>query len=123
MQARSASSAPLLATRAHAMRFNPTPSEQLLWRCLSGKRLGVAFRRQVPVHRFILDFLAPAVRLAVEVDGGCHARRRSADARRDEKLRRLGYRVLRLDAEFVLRDMPAALARITAELQAIIAAR
>ncbi len=123
MQVRSGSSAFLLASRAHAMRFNPTASEQLLWRPLSGKKLGVAFRRQVPIQRFILDFLAPAVRLAVEVDGGCHSRRRSADARRDEKLRRLGYRVLRLDAALILRDLPAALARITAKLQALMAAR
>jgi leucyl-tRNA synthetase len=121
MLSRSTCIAPLLAVRAHAMRFHPTPSELALWRCLSGKKLGVVFRRQVPIHRFIVDFLAPEVRLAVEVDGGCHTRKRSADARRDEKLRRLGYRVLRLDAELVLRDLPAALGRITAELQALLA--
>ena len=121
MQARSVSIAPLLAVRAHAMRYEPTPSELALWRCLSGKKLGVVFRRQVPVHRFILDFLAPAVRLAVEVDGSWHAHRRSADARRDEKLRRLGYRVLRLDAKMVLRDLPAAVGRVAAELQALLA--
>jgi very-short-patch-repair endonuclease len=121
MQARSVSIAPLLALRAHAMRFQPTPSELLLWRCLSARKLGVVFRRQVPIHRFIVDFLAPEVRLAVEVDGGCHIRKRSADARRDEKLRRLGYRVLRLDAKLVLRDLPAALGRVTAELQALLA--
>src|SRR5512143_3843584 len=112
MQARSVSIAPLLAVRAHAMRHDPTPSELALWRCLSGEKLGVVFRRQVPVHRFILDFLAPEVHLAVEVDGGSHARKRSADARRDEKLRRLGYRVLRLDAKMVLRDLPAAVGRV-----------
>jgi leucyl-tRNA synthetase len=119
MQARSVSIAPLLAVRAHAMRHDPTESELALWRCLSGKKLGVVFRRQVPIHRFIVDFLAPEVRLAVEVDGGWHSRRRPADARRDEKLRRLGYRVLRLDAKLVLRDLPAAVGRVTAELQAL----
>jgi very-short-patch-repair endonuclease len=66
-----------------------------------------------------VDFLAPQVRLAVEVDGPYHARRRSADTRRDEQLRRLGYRVLRLDAALVLRDLPAALGRIAAELQGL----
>ena len=121
MLSRSTSIAPLLAVRAHAMRHEPTPSELALWRGLSGKKLGVAFRRQVPIHRFIVDFLAPEVRLAVEVDGSSHARKRSADARRDEKLRRLGYRVLRLDAKLVLRDLPAAVRRITAELQALLA--
>jgi very-short-patch-repair endonuclease len=44
----------------------------------------------------------------VEVDGNYHARRRGADARRDAKLRRLGYRVLRLPAALVMNDLKAA---------------
>jgi len=43
-------------------------------------------------------FYAPSVRLVVEVDGGYHARRASADARRDRKLERAGHRVLRIEA-------------------------
>ena len=62
------------------------------------------------------DFLAPELQLAVEVDGKYHTRRPRADARRDEQLRRAGYRVLRLEAELVVRDLPAAVARIRAEL-------
>jgi len=46
--------------------------------------------------------------LIVEVDGGYHARRVTADARRDRKLTRAGYRVVRLQAELVMRDLPAA---------------
>jgi very-short-patch-repair endonuclease len=64
------------------------------------------------VGRFIADFAAPSVRLIVEVDGGYHARRTRADAARDEKLRRLGWCVLRIPAEVVLRDLPAAIAAI-----------
>jgi very-short-patch-repair endonuclease len=48
----------------------------------------------------------------VEVDGGYHERRRRADARRDARLRRLDYRVLRCEAELVVKDLPSALARI-----------
>jgi very-short-patch-repair endonuclease len=53
-------------------------------------------------------FYAPSVRLIVEVDGGYHARRVTADARRDRKLERAGYRVVRVRAELVMRDLPAA---------------
>jgi very-short-patch-repair endonuclease len=81
---------PLNVARARYMRFEPTASEAALWRALSGKRLGVAFRRQVPIGRYIVDFLAPSARLVVEVDGGYHARRATADARRDAALRRAG---------------------------------
>ena len=64
----------------------------------------MVFRRPVVVlGRYIAEFLAPSVKAIVEVDGGHHARRVSADARRDEALRRAGYRVLRLGAQAVLR--------------------
>jgi crossover junction endodeoxyribonuclease RuvC len=77
----------------------------------------VRFRRQVVIgSSFIADFTAPAARLVVEVDGGYHAERRAADARRDRKLRRLGWRVVRLDAELVVERLPEAVARIRAAL-------
>jgi very-short-patch-repair endonuclease len=95
------------------MRFHPSASEAALFRALSGKRLGVVFRRQVVVgHRFILDLFAPAVGLAVEVDGPYHERRAQADARRDRALRRLGVRVLRVREAEVLRELPLVLERI-----------
>ena len=81
-----------------------------------GGRLGVAFRRQVPIGRFIVDFCAPGVGLVVEVDGAYHAGRAGADARRDRDLARAGYRVLRLEAEVVLKQLPVALARVRAAL-------
>jgi very-short-patch-repair endonuclease len=117
----SARQAVLLAARAHGLRKTPTLSECRLWRELSaGKVLGVRFRRQVPVGgRFVADFFAPALGLVVEVDGSAHEHRRRADARRDEKLRRLGCVVLRLDAELVIRDLPAALARIREAIDAV----
>jgi very-short-patch-repair endonuclease len=92
----------LLEERAHAMRHQPTQSEAKLWEALRGGQLGVHFKRQVRIGEFIVDFLAPAVKLVVEVDGGWHRGRVAADARRDRKLARLGYRVVRLRAELVL---------------------
>ena len=72
---------------------------------------------EVPVGaRFIADFCAPSIKLIVEVDGGYHSRRRAADASRDRKLARLGYRVVRVEAELVLRDLSAAVALVRAAL-------
>jgi hypothetical protein len=71
-----------LKARARFMRRNPTASEHLLWRCcLSGKRLlGVQFRRQVPLLGcYIVDFLAPKLKLVVEIDGGYHDSRLHLD--------------------------------------------
>jgi very-short-patch-repair endonuclease len=60
--------------------------------------------------------LAPSLRLIVEVDGGYHARRKRADERRELKLRRLGFRVVRMNAELVLNDLSAAVALVRAAL-------
>jgi len=70
------------ALHAHTMRQAPTDSEARLWRAMRSSQPGVAFRRQVPLLGFIADFYAPSARLVVEVDGGYHARRVTADARR-----------------------------------------
>jgi very-short-patch-repair endonuclease len=53
-------------------------------------------------------------RLVVEVDSAHHARRRGADARRDAVLARLGYRVLRLEARMMFRQLEVAVEVIMA---------
>jgi very-short-patch-repair endonuclease len=98
----------LLEERAHAMRHQPTPSETKLWEALRGGKLGVHFKRQMRICGFIVDFLAPAVKVVVEVDGGSHVGRGAADLCRDRKLARLGYRMARVDAAVVLSSLPLA---------------
>ncbi|HEY5958474.1 MAG TPA: endonuclease domain-containing protein [Polyangiaceae bacterium] len=114
----SARHAATIAEHARAMRGAPSPSEQLLWSQLSGAKLGVSFKRQYIVGTFIADFAAPSRRLIVEVDGGYHEARRNADATRDAKLQRLGWRVLRISAELVIRELPQAVAVIRQALKA-----
>ena len=106
------SSPPVVVARAQAFRASTNAPEQVLWSLLRGKQLGVWFRRQVPLGRFVADFAAPAAGLVVEIDGGYHASRRAADAQRDRALARMGYRVLRLEAALVLQQPLAALARV-----------
>jgi very-short-patch-repair endonuclease len=76
------------------------------------RQTGAWFRRQVVIGRFIVDFAARAARVVIEVDGEYHCRRRTADARRDRALQRHGYRVLRLEAELVLKHPEEAIALI-----------
>ena len=106
-----------LGQRAADMRNAPTASEALLWAELRGSRLGVGFRRQVVIGRYIVDFAAPSVKLVVEVDGGYHAARGKADARRDTVLAELGWRVVRVQAALVMRDVAEAVLAVRAALQ------
>jgi len=97
------------------MRLYAQEPERRLWRELRGCQLGVPFRRQVVLgRRYIADFVAPALRLVVEVDGGLHSLQLAADARRDRDLLRLGYHVLRIPAKVVMRELPAAVALVRA---------
>jgi very-short-patch-repair endonuclease len=101
------------------MRHHPTYSEALLWSALRGQRLGVQFRRQQVIGEHIVDFLARQVALVVEVDGDAlHAHVAAADERRDAKLRRAGYRVLRIPASLVEGDLTAAVALVREALGA-----
>ena len=103
----------LLAARARELRGSLNAPQQMLWRAVAAARLGVYFRREVVLlGRFIVDMLAPSIRLVVEVDGRCHECRQRADARRDRALARAGYHVLRVEAEVVLRELPVAVARV-----------
>lgn len=71
---------------AIAGRRGMTTGERLLWCSLRGSKQGPKFRRQVPMHQYILDFYCPAARLCVEVDGPHHAERVHQDRERDENL-------------------------------------
>lgn len=121
MTTRSSSSSAQLARQlgfARAMRSAPTASERALWDALRSSQLDVGFRRQAVVAGCIVDFLAPSRRLVVEVDGAYHRSpaQRRADTRRDRRLQRAGYRVVRLSAELVLGDLQAAITIICAAL-------
>ena len=106
-----------LAAHAHRMRVAPSEPERVLWLALRASQLGVRFRRQVVLQGYIVDFLAPAARLVVEVDGAHHCPARAADARRDRALAAAGLRVLRLPASLVFSDVAAALQMVSRALR------
>ncbi len=58
---------------------------------------GIRFYRQKPILSFILDFYAPSIRLAIEIDGGQHYgnKGKKNDQLRDELLEGQGIAVLR----------------------------
>lgn len=66
--------------------------------------------------KYIADLAVPSARLVIEVDGPYHAARAAADARRDRELGRRGWRVLRLPAELVAKDVAEAVARVRSAL-------
>ena len=77
------------------LRKNMTDTERILWSALRDRRFeGYKFRRQVPLGRYIVDFICFEHRLIIEVDGGQHSES-DRDAIRDAWLASQDFRVLR----------------------------
>jgi hypothetical protein len=52
-----------------------TEAERRLWQILRSHQMkGYKFRRQMPIGRYIADFVCHEARLIVEIDGGQHDR-------------------------------------------------
>ncbi|MFK4511778.1 very-short-patch-repair endonuclease [Bradyrhizobium daqingense] len=89
---------PKLRANARALRRDSTDAERILWSELRAARLnGASFRRQVPIDRYIADFICHAAKLVIELDGGQHFSDEGerADARRSAALEAKGFKVLR----------------------------
>ena len=102
---------------ARQMRHQPTPAEDALWQKLRRKSLGVNFRRQHTIDRFIVDFFCPAAQLIVEVDGEIHDYTQEEDAVRQEFLESQGFRVIRFRNEAVLRQIDSVIQQINEVIQ------
>lgn len=89
---------------ARQLRRNMTEAETILWRSLRGSATGMKFRRQVPIGKFVADFLCIEHRLIVELDGRPHEdeSQKAHDAARDASLVAHGYRVLRFNNDLVI---------------------
>jgi len=54
------------------LRHEQTGAEKLFWNSVRADQLGVHFRRQYSVDKYILDFYCPKLKLAIELDGAVH---------------------------------------------------
>ena len=99
---------------ARRLRREMTDAERILWLRMRGRELlGLKFRRQHPIGRYIVDFTCLDAGLVVELDGGQHAGS-VADELRTAFLEDAGYLVLRFWNNEVLTQTDAVLAAILA---------
>ena len=88
---------PKLKSLSRELRKNTTFSERLLWKYLRAGQLNeYRFLRQKPIDELIVDFYCKKVKLVIEIDGETHNDKQSYDNRRENRLRELGFNVLRL---------------------------
>jgi adenine-specific DNA-methyltransferase len=105
---------------ARTLRMSSTDAERRLWYYLRNRQLsGYRFRRQVPLGRYVVDFVCLRARLIVELDGGQHTESMIEDLERTRYLARGGFRVVRFWNDEVLLQTEAVLESI---LEALIQA-
>ncbi len=93
-------------------------AEHRLWSRLSARQVdGLEFQRKARVGGAVADFLCPAARLAIEVDGPVAEDQVAAEFARERYFERFGLRVLRFTEGQVLEDLEWVLGaiRVSAE--------
>ena len=110
-------SAPGAHARARALRHDMTEAERRVWQILRSHRMkGYKFRRQVPIGRYVADFVCHEARLIVEIDGGQHDRSSRRETERTEFVQNEGYRILRFWNNEVLENLDGVHQKIAEEL-------
>ncbi|WP_428668483.1 DUF559 domain-containing protein [Runella sp.] len=97
-------------------RKNPTEAEEALWEYLRKEQLGVKFRRQHSIEKYIVDFVSPEKRLVIELDGEVHQHQEEYDAQRTIHLNQLGFNVIRFENKEVTNAIDEVLEKIKREL-------
>ena len=80
--------------------------------------MGLKFKRQCPIGRYIVDFVCKEHDLIIEIDGGHHQEQQASDLSRTEWLNSNGYSVVRYWNNDVLEDIDSVLESIRLALEA-----
>ena len=96
------------------LRSNMPKPEEVLWQKIRRKQLGVKFRRQHGIGRYIVDFYCAELSLVIEIDGDSHfsTEGKEKDTKRDAFIEALGIKVLRFTNEEVMKQTESVLERL-----------
>jgi very-short-patch-repair endonuclease len=104
--------------KARRLRSNQTDVERLIWSRIRDRQLsGLKFRRQVPIGRYVVDFVCKEAALIVELDDGQHSSITKYDADRTRWLEQHGWRVLRFWNNDVIENLSGLLEVILATVK------
>ena len=104
---------------AKQLRGSMTPAEILMWDVLKNKQFkGYKFRRQHPIHQFIVDFYCHELQLIIEIDGKYHDPEdiKNKDLNRTELLAFQGLREIRFTNEEVIQGVDLVLKKLEEQI-------
>jgi very-short-patch-repair endonuclease len=98
---------PIIFERAKLLRTAMTDAEKKIWELVcKNKLMGLRFRAQHPINRFIADFYCHPLKLVIEIDGSIHdiPENHEDDIVREIELEKFGLKIIRFTNEEVLCD-------------------
>tara|TARA_R110000868_G_scaffold368227_1_gene631225 strand:- start:64515 stop:64835 length:321 start_codon:yes stop_codon:yes gene_type:complete len=93
--------------------------EILLWRALSGRKLGIRFQQKVSIQDFIISFYSEELKVAIEINKNSEYDpvQQEMDQLRDNRLHELGITVLRIDDQEIKRSLNSVLRFLEHKIQ------
>jgi very-short-patch-repair endonuclease len=85
-----------------------TKGEAILWKyVLKNKKTTYTFNRQYVIDNYIVDFVCRKLHLIIEIDGSSHLGKEKSkyDYKREEKLKQLGFTIIRFEEKEVLQEL------------------
>ena len=107
---------PSVFEKAKELRKNMTDAEKQLWDRINRNQLGVRFKAQHPIYKFVVDFYCHKYKLVIEIDGEIHNFQKQEDEGREEELKRLGLKIIRFTNDEVKEDLDRVVDEIKKEL-------
>jgi very-short-patch-repair endonuclease len=101
--------------KRQTLRNNMPPAERSIWARLRGRQVAdCKFRRQYSIAAFVVDFYAPELKLAIEIDGDSHLEEQAQayDAERQAFLESKGTCLLRFTNQQVYTELDGVLEEI-----------
>ena len=101
------------------LRNNSTKEEIILWQFLKQKQLGVKFRRQQPIGKYIADFVCFEKKIIIELDGGQHNETQNIekDKIRDLFFNQNGFKVIRFWNNEIHQNLDGVIGKIQTEIK------
>lgn len=101
--------AKLKAANYRGMRISPywinwqfTPIEFNVWCDI--RNIGIPFYPQIPVLNYFIDFADPCKKIGIEVDGKEFHHDKGKDQKRDLKLQKEGWKIIRIPGSLSFKD-------------------
>lgn len=114
---------PELKQRRRQLRQDQTYAEKVMWSQLRNRQfLGIKFKRQYSVDNYVIDFYAPELKLAIELDGTIHnvPEQIEYDKIRQAQIEKLGIKFIRVTNEELLSNPNKTFSKIENKAQNLI---